>query len=216
MAPVIATLALAAAGAPESVGVGEANPVAEIVQPGHSIQLSDEDLQQITEQVLKHHPLLASSAGIKHAEAYGWTGTSDSAQVIFLPHAESAGVKYSYQTSCWRETADDAWTCSTAQLRRYMKLDSQEFELRVRSDIGTREALALVEATREMAITYLPELPPDEVTAVMIVQCGSKFFVSWGRPEGYMDLSLVAALLDGRSGAEPGDWEAELFVSENE
>jgi hypothetical protein len=71
-----------------------------------------------------------------------------------------------------------------AELRRYLQIDSQNFEVRVTADLRSEEALALIQATRstvQASSTGSAEVP---ATAIMIHQDRHGYLVTWGSPEG--------------------------------
>lgn len=80
--------------------------------PGDEIPLADEDLRQITAQVLRENPMLASSPGIKYARAHRSVHSRDVASVIFYPHSDSAGIKEAFQVSCGRKPSDKRGTAA--------------------------------------------------------------------------------------------------------
>ena len=44
--------------------------------------------------------------------------STDIADVIYYPHAESEGVKQAFQVGCWRQEPSQSWTCDPAEIRR--------------------------------------------------------------------------------------------------
>jgi hypothetical protein len=122
-----------------------------------TVPLTDNDLRMITLAVMETRPLVASSPGVKYAEGSrnyqifrdreGPTVTPGvDADVIFYPHTETAGIKEAYQVHCLRAHPDGPWTCPHVALRRYVRLDTQDFEVRVNGDVAFEAVLALVEA----------------------------------------------------------------------
>src|SRR5262245_33230529 len=126
MARYLAILAMLAARLAAAGEAPQADPALDT-----EIPLSDADLRAVTLQVLEQNPILASSPGIKAAFASRGPDTIQVANVIFYPHAETAGIKEAFQTVCRRESPDESWTCHPVRLRRYVKLENQDFELRV-------------------------------------------------------------------------------------
>lgn len=114
-----------------------------------NLPLSQVELRDITAQVMAKQPLLSSSRGIKYAEATRIARWSeDVATIIYYPHAEGAGVKQAFQVECTRQVPNTDWMCEDATIRRYLALDTQEYEVRVKGPISSEEAVALIEATR--------------------------------------------------------------------
>jgi hypothetical protein len=183
------------------------------VAPGDKVPLDDADLRLITLTVLETNPLLSASSGIKYAEA--WRNlTTDSAMVIFHPHSESGGIKAAYQAHCDRDIPDGSWSCPAVVIRRYVKLDSQDFEVRVRGDIDLEGLLAVIEATRGPALTAAKDQSglPDTVIMVFAANCG--YYVSWGSREGMGQVSVEAYLREGGSPTNPNDWNVRLSQPE--
>lgn len=169
--------------------------------------LSQEELRDITAQVMAKEPLLASSPGVKFAEADRndrWS--EDFATVIYYPHYESAGIKEAFQVECSRKIPETAWTCEDATIRRYLTLDTQDFEVRVRGTITAEAAIAVIEATR----TLLPvkSIESDDVpdTAMILFAYGDSATVSWVNFEGRAHLTAKGELAEGGDPARPEDW----------
>ena len=175
-----------------------------------SIPLSEDDLQNITLQVLEKNPLLASSPGIKYASADS-AGRSDDAEIIYYPHAESAGMKEAFQVHCQREMPSELWTCNQARIRRYLQLESQDFEVRVRGEIGSEGVLALIKATRDTLQASVNDGSIIPQTAIMVFQYNDSYLVTWGSSEGYGELMMQARLRDGGNPANSEDWQASIF-----
>jgi hypothetical protein len=100
-------------------------------KPGEKIPLAESDLRAITLQVLATNPLLSSSPGIKCTEAWrsGMLMPSgqvfNTAQVVFYPHAASAGIKEAFQAQCKREISFASWTCDHVDLVGWGSADGQ-------------------------------------------------------------------------------------------
>ena len=182
---------------------------------GDSVPLDDNDLQKITLQVLERNPLLSSSPGIKFASAQRSVRSTDVAHVIYYPHAESAGIKQAFQVKCWRQDSSQSWTCNPAEIRRYLQLESQDFEVRVKGKIGSEEALALIQATRDTLQASVTAGSIVSQTAIMIFPYNDNYLVSWGSSEGYQDLTVQARLSDGGNPANPGDWQTDIYEPED-
>lgn len=188
--------------------------------PEESIPLDDADLRGITLQVLKKNPMLASSPGIKFASAHrgfrfssanGFVGTTDSADVVFYPHAESAGIKHAFHVQCQRHNPSELWTCSDVKLRRYVQLDSQDFELRVVDDIGIDVVHALVQATRVTAQAATSDGTAIPKAAIIVLPVGDGYLVDWGNDQGHQSVSVQAQLKKDGNPTVPEDWKTEIF-----
>lgn len=182
--------------------------------PECRVKLEDADLQAITLEVLKVHPMLSASTGIKYADALcGYASMVDAeaaspsvimANVFFHPHTETHGIKQAFETHCQRSASSQAWSCAT-EIRRYVKLDSQDFEVRVKGNLDLAGIQAVIEATRQPAA--LAGLKYSEVadTAHVILACSDGFVVSWGNKDGSGGLGLDARLRAGGIPADPND-----------
>ena len=178
---------------------------------GDSVPLDDSELRTITLQVLEKNPLLSSSPGIKFSSAQRSVRSTDVAFIIYHPHSESAGVKQAFQVQCHRQVPSESWTCGELKIRRYLQLDSQDFEVRVTGGIESKKALVLIQATRG---TVQASATNDSVipeTAIIVFPENDKFLVSWGSPEGYQELSVEAHLKEGGNPANPDDWQTSIF-----
>jgi hypothetical protein len=183
---------------------------------GDSVPLDESDLQNITLQVLKENPLLSSSPGIKYAEAIRSVRSTDIADVIFYPHAESAGIKQAFQVNCSRQEPNQSWICNPARIRRYLQLDSQDFEVRVKGEIGSFEALALIQATRDVLRASATDGSITPQTAIMIYPHADGYRVTWGSSEGFQEIIVRARLSDEGNPANPEDWQARIYEPENQ
>ena len=179
--------------------------------PGDMVPLDESELRAITLQVMEKNPLLASSLGIKHASAQRSVRSVDVADVIYYPHADSAGIKEAFQVQCRRQAPVKKWTCGDAEIRRYLQLETQDFEVRVTGAIGFKEALALIQATRGTVQASETDGSAIPETAILIWQEGDTFLVTWGSPEGYQELAVEAHLRDGGNPTEPEDWQTSIF-----
>jgi hypothetical protein len=181
--------------------------------PGDQVPLHDSDLQAITLLVLDTHPQLSASPGIKYAEA--WRNLRHvSAQVVFHPHAETVGVKTAYQAHCNRDLPNGSWSCPAVFLRRYVKLDSQDFEVRVRGSIDIDGVLALIEATRGVALTGASDSSRIPDTAIIVIEANGGYLVNWGGKDGMGQVDVEVFLREGGNPANPDDWKARLFQPE--
>ncbi len=180
-----------------------------------NFQLGDDDLSDITSQVMAQHPLLSSSPGIKYAGATRHRRSQDVAQVIYFPHFETAGIKQAFQVTCSRQVPERYWNCNEAEIRRYVALDSQDYEIRITGPIGFEEAMALIEATREALPSKLEDGSASPQTAIMILPYEEGYLVSWGDRKGYGKMTVRARLPEGADPREPTEWKAKVYSPEN-
>ena len=187
-------------------------------RPGYfseELVLSDEDIRDITSQVMSRNPVLSSSPGIKAAGGTRHRGTNDVADVIYFPHIEHGGVKQAFQVRCTRTVPETRWACCEIQIRRYMNVRLQEFEVRVVGPISSQAALALIEAARKVLPPTQPDDPEAPTTAIMIrPQLNNDgYVITWGTSEGYARLSMKAQLTDGANWEHPDAWQLEVWWS---
>ncbi len=185
------------------------------ISVGDEVPLTTADLDQITAQVLARNPLLSSSSGIKFAGAQRSVRSVNIADIIYYPHTETAGLKQAFQVHCQRQVPVELWTCGEAEIRAYLKLETQDFEVRVRGGIASDEALALIAATRHTVQSSAIEDSVMPETAVMIWPYRDRFLVSWGSPEGYQELIMEARLREDGNPANPDDWQADVYRPSN-
>jgi hypothetical protein len=178
------------------------------------VPLPADEVRQITTSLLERYPELASSPGVKVAAAPDSEdlGTSDATVVVFYPHTQSRGINEALVAYCGRTHPEKIWTCDNVEFRRYAQLASQDYEVRVRGEISSEAALALIEASRrdlQAAASDRADLPK---TAVMVqAQKNDRYFVTWGTPEGISKVVMRGELaLDGDP-ANPDDWRASIF-----
>lgn len=211
---VAATLFISA-GPLSTIAAAEEAPSVQVA-PDHSVQLDEHDRQLITMEVLKSQPLLSASPGIKAVDAFGGYSSDEDkdpalvqviANVIFYPHAESRGVKQAFQAHCSRSASGGDWTCFAIELRRYVRLDTQDFDVRVTANLDLAAILAVVEATRQPAAAAAMETSEVADTASSIFACSDGYIVSWGSKDGEGRIGLIANLRTGGNSAEPGDWQ---------
>lgn len=172
-----------------------------------NVPLSQEDLRDITAQVLAKHPLLSSSPGIKYAEAtriYRWS--EDVADVIYYPHSESAGIKEAFQVGCTRKIPSTAWTCEDATIRRYLAMVTQDFEVRVTGLISSDAAIALIEATRKVLPVRAADSSDVPDTAMKLSSYDDSATVTWVNFEGRSHLIVKGRLTEGGDPTRPEDW----------
>lgn len=178
---------------------------------GDPVPLSEDDLRSITMQVMQKHPLLSSSAGIKHASAQRSVRSIDIASLVYFPHAESNGMKYAFELRCLRQAPAVEWVCEEPDLRRYLKLESQDFEVRISVGVRTEVALALIEATRATVEASRRSGAAMANTAIHISRDSRSYVVSWGSPEGYPKEMVRAQLKNDGSPARPEDWRTAML-----
>lgn len=211
--PSLAVSIIATSSLPASLATAE-NPPSAPEMPEHQVQLDERDLQLITMEVLKSQPLLSASPGIKAVDAFGGYSSDESkgpiletvmANVIFYPHEESRGVKQAFQAHCSRSASGNDWTCFEIEIRRYVRLDTQDFEVRVSANLDLASILALIEATRQPAAVLAAEASEVADTASSIFGTSEGYVVSWGH-DGDGRVGLMANLRAGGNPAEPSDW----------
>lgn len=185
--------------------------------PECKVKVVDADVRAITLEVLKEHPLLSASPGIKFADATcEYSSTNDAlsgtpsiliANVVFYPHTETRGIKQAYQAHCRRSTTGKAWSCPAVEIRRYVKLDSQDFEVRVTGNLDLAGIQAVVEATRQPAAAAALQSSEVADTASGIFDANGGYVVSWGDKNGMGSIGLEAHLREGGNPADPNDWD---------
>jgi hypothetical protein len=187
---------------------------ADSADPGieQEVPLTEAERLQITMSLLQQYPELASSPGVKAAGAYvGGPGPTDNASVIFYPHSDSHGIKEAFEAFCLREHASETWTCDEVTIRRYLSLPSQDFEVRVKGDISSEAAIALIEASRrdlQASATQVSDLPS---TAIMILPLSDGgYLIDWGTQEGYIKLNMRAELAAGGDPADSDAWHVRI------
>lgn len=178
---------------------------------GDEVPLSAAELNQITAQVLKNNPLLASSPGVKFAGAQRSVRSVDIADIIYYPHSETAGFKKAFQVQCQRQVPVESWSCEEAEIRAYLKLETQNFEVRIRGGIASDEALALIAATRHAVPSSPNQGSFTPETAIMVWPYRDTFLVSWGSPEGHQELITQARLRENGNPVNPDDWQANVY-----
>lgn len=169
------------------------------------VALNEEDLRQITSQVLAQNPLLSSSPGIKAAFAQRSVRSTDLADVVFYPHTESAGVKSAFQVGCSRKAPDGPWSCDKAEIRRYISLDSQNYEVRVVGPIDSTAAISLIESARNALRSKASTGSTVADTAVMVMASEDGHLVTF-RPSEGNEGAVMWARLTGGDPANPRDW----------
>lgn len=176
-----------------------------------NFELRDDDLRDITVQVMAQNPLLSSSPGIKVAGATRHRHKHDVAELLYFPHLETARVKHAFQVTCSRQVPDLSWSCDEARIRRYVALDSQEFEVRVRGPLELDELMALIEATRRALPPSLQDGSAIPQTAIQIIPYRNGYLVFWGDEEGHSKLTMQARLSIGAESAKSAAWRANVY-----
>jgi hypothetical protein len=190
-------------------------PAQPVCTPGEVVPLGEADRRAITLEVVQRYPLAASSPGIKVANAWCSHTAAVSADVVFHPHTESAGIRYAFQIHCKLQLPERAWACERARLRRYVRLESQEFEVRVVGPLKIDEVLAVIEATRATARAAAAS-PADAEAANIVIPANGRYVVGWGRSNGMGGLTVEAELRDGGDPAVAADWLTWISVPEEE
>lgn len=178
-----------------------------------NVPLSEDDLRDITAQVMAKHPLLSSSPGIKVADADRVWG-EEFAFVVYHPHSEEAGIKQAFQVECARKPPNKAWNCEDASIRRYLALATQNYEVRVTGPIGFSGAMALIEASRQALPLVADEgiAVPDAVRNISSFDDGAN--VVWVNFEGNSAILIEGHLAEGGDPAQPDDWIVSRFDRE--
>lgn len=179
-----------------------------------TVPLPEDERQQITISLLERYPLLASSPGVKAADASpsGCPATSEVTVVIFYPHSEHHGIKEAFEALCERVYPHKAWMCDRVTIRRYLQLASQDFEVRVKAKITSEAALALIEGSRrDLQATVIDESGRPDTAIIIMPHKNGSYRITWGTPEGYAKLTMLAQLMEGGDPANPEDWHANIF-----
>jgi len=178
------------------------------------VPLPDNELRQITVSLLERYPELAGSPGAKVAVAYqGGPGTTTPATVIYYPHYEHRGVKEALQARCRRTLPSTSWTCDEVEIRRYLQLASQDFEVRVLGELSSETAFALIEASRRDLSAGVADGSATPTTAVMVMPhhgAAGEYIVGWGTPDEGIQLAMHARLANGTDPTDPGNWRASI------
>lgn len=189
-----------------------AEDVRTAVEIGDTVPLQASDLRAITTQVLDANPELASSPGIKFAEAYRSARSADFADVIFYPHTDTGGIKQAFQVGCSRSSSDQPWNCEAAEIRRYLQVENQDFEVRVTGDIGSEEALAVVEATRANLPLYLEGGTADLCQAIILRPAEIGYKLQWACKSRHSALFMHAISIAGADTKETHAWQVSEYI----
>ncbi|HWM27661.1 MAG TPA: hypothetical protein VNQ14_04325 [Woeseiaceae bacterium] len=174
-----------------------------------ALELKQSDLNAIRMDVLQRFPILAASPGIKFARGERGFLSGGSAHVVFFPHSETRGVKNALQAHCLRDTAESQWSCPIVETRRYVELDTQDYEVRVVADIDLDGVLALKEATNPLMLATRPSPSVDTLMVIFAVESG--YIVGWGSEDERETVTLQVRLRDGGHAANAGDWNVSVF-----
>jgi hypothetical protein len=178
------------------------------------VQLPADEIRQITVSLLERYPQLGSSPGVKVATAPDGDGdgASNQAVVVFYPHTQSRGVAEALVAYCGRTDSNEAWACDNVEVRRYAQLPSQDYEVRVRGEISSEAALALIEASRRDLQAAAADQFHVPKTAVMVqAQKNDRYFVTWGAPDGTAQVVMRGELTHSGDPTNPDDWHATVF-----
>ena len=93
------------------------------------------------------------------------------------------------------------------EIRRYVKLDSQDFEVRVNGDLDLAGIQAVIEATRQPAAAAALQSSEVADTASSIFDVNGGYVVSWGDKNGMGRIGLEARLREDGNPADPKDWD---------
>lgn len=183
---------------------------------GDDVPLSEAELRGITAQALILYPQLASSPGVKAAYAQRSVRNTDLADIVYYPHSETGGVKEAYQLGCTRQVGEPAWTCDDVSIRRYLSLETQDFEVRVVGDIGNDEAMAVIDATRRALPEPVIAATEVPLTVIMVrpLRQGDDYLVWWRHgvdASNSEQLMMRASPVAGGDTAHYGGWQVELF-----
>lgn len=170
-------------------------------------ELDSADLRDIRSQVLAEHAELSSSPGVKFVQADRWIDGEEFAYVIYHPHVDSGGVRQAFQVACTRPAPETQWQCEDAQIRRYVRVEGQAFEVRVVGDISADAILAAIEATRRA----LPEEGGDGAyTAIIARPAETGYTVQWANDRE--NVVMHATLSDQSDAATPDAWQVSRYL----
>ncbi len=116
------------------------------------------------------------------------------------------------EVHCSRDHADADWTCPVVELRRYVRLANQDFEVRVKGDLTLEAVLALVEATRATPASASKDGSADTVS--MMLPCDGGYFVSWTDRDHQSGVLAKARLVADGNPEQRDDWETSLHQEE--
>ena len=182
------------------------------------LPLPADEREQIVLSLVDRYPEIASSPGIKAAYApRDRSKGSLMTNVIFHPHRDIRGTKEAFQTSCGWDRQLKEWLCDNVQIRRYLKLETQDFEVRVRGDISSEAALALIAASRQQLLASRGAIPDDVSTATIILpRADGAYHITWGTREGRGRLSMRATLREGADPTDPENWYTTILETARE
>lgn len=174
--------------------------------------------EQIVLSLVDRYPEIASSPGIKAAYAPLDRGKGSlMTNVIFHPHREVRGIKEAFQTLCGWDRQLEEWLCENVQIRRYLKLESQDFEVRVKGGISSEAALALIAASRQQLLASRGAIPDDISTATIILpRPDGAYHITWGTREGRGRLGMRATVREGADPTDPENWYTTILETARE
>jgi hypothetical protein len=176
------------------------------------LELNRSDLNAIRMDVLQRFPILAASPGIKFARGERGYPSGEAAHVVFFPHSDTRGVKNALQAHCLRDTTESQWSCPVVETRRYVELDTQDYEVRVVADIDLEGVLALMEATRPLMLATRPSSSVDTLMVIFAAEGG--YIVGWGSEDERETVTLQAHLRDDGYAANVDDWNVSVYRRE--
>ncbi len=171
--------------------------------------IPEDEQQQIAQSLLGQYPLLAFSPGVKAGEAHptGCPHTSSVSVVVFHPHSEHRGVKEAYEALCEREYGVKTWRCDHVSILKYLKLSSQDHEVRVEGDIASEAAFAIVEASRR----GLHAARGDVKSTAMLIRPNRDgdggYHIYWRHPNA----TVLARVTEGGDPANPDAWHTSIW-----
>ena len=116
------------------------------------------------------------------------------------------GPPQAFQVDCTRQVPNTAWACEEARIRRYLALDTQDFEVRVTGSISFDAAVALIEATRKVLPVRTANSSDVPDTAMTLSSYDDSGTVAWVNFEGRSHQIVRGRLTEGGDPARPQDW----------
>lgn len=120
-------------------------------------------------------------------------------------------MKQAFQVECRRKSPDKGWNCDDASIRRYLSLDSQDYEVRVTGPIEFSAAMALIEASRQVLPLVADDgiAMPDTARNISSFEGGAN--VVWVNFESDSSVLLKGELAEGGDPAQPAAWIVNRF-----